>query len=69
MANNHFLFAAERAGGHSHITVRCSARSHDRVLAGRFILRNEEWDDLKRILMAGSCHPDVTGTVDMEITG
>lgn len=48
-----WLFEAELKGGHVHIAIRCGSQDSGRALAGRIVVREDEWPTLRGSLTRG----------------
>lgn len=61
-----WLFDGETMGSHVHVTVRCGPQPGQRPLLGNLVMRVEEWEQLKTLVLAGVEHL-VDG--DVEVAG
>lgn len=59
-----FLLEAVRRGGHTHVSVRAGRQEHGRALCGSLIVENEEWEQLRALLM-GHLQAHLVGSGDV----
>lgn len=55
---NTLRFYYRQAGGHTHVRVFCGPSGQTAGKCGDLVFRNEEWDDIQRLLRNAEFRPE-----------